>query len=230
VTGQRLGASSTASTASVGGATIGEDPSAGPVRRQAGSVATVSTIDLPAAHRRALAATRVWVAGVGNDQWSGATGCDGWDVRALVNHLVAGNWWAGALARGGTIEGVGDRLDGDVLGDDPVAAYDASATDADAAFSAPGAMERPCAVSYGPVPGEIYCGHRFVDVLVHGWDLATATGQPADLDPELSAACLDVVRPQAELLTASGAFAPPLAVRHDAGAQTELLALLGRSG
>jgi hypothetical protein len=38
-------------------------------------------------------------------------------------------------------------------------------------------MQAPCAVSYGPVPGEVYLGHRFIDVVVHGWDVAKGTGQ-----------------------------------------------------
>ena len=122
-------------------------------------------------------------------------------------------------------------LDGDVLGDDPVAAYDGSAEAAAAAFEAPGALDAPCAVSYGPVPGSVYAGHRLLDVLIHGWDLATATGQPDDLDPHLVDACWDVVRPQLALLQASGMFGessrrPMLA---DADPQTRLLAVLGRS-
>ena len=56
---------------------------------------------------------------------------------------------------------------------DPLRAYDDSALVAAAVFRAPDAMERPCAVSYGPVPGSVYCGHRFLDVLIHGWDVAT---------------------------------------------------------
>ena len=80
--------------------------------------------------------------------------CEGWTVRELVNHIVTGNYWAAELAAGMTIEDVGDRLDGDVLGDDPLRAYDDSSMVAAAAFRAPGAMEAPCAVSYGPVPGD----------------------------------------------------------------------------
>ena len=67
-------------------------------------------------------------------------------------------------------------------------------------------MEAPCAVSYGPVPGEIYCGHRFLDVLVHGWDVAKSTGQDTALDPELVEACLVVIEPQLDMLVASGMF------------------------
>ncbi len=139
--------------------------------------------DIAALHRAALAATRPRIVAITADQWSAPTGCGGWDVRQLVNHIISGNLWAAELAAGGTIAEVGDRFDGDVAGADPVAAYDESAELAAAAFEAPGALDAPCAVSYGPVPGSLYAGHRFVDVLIHGWDVAAATGQDRTLDP-----------------------------------------------
>lgn len=188
------------------------------------------TLDLPVVHDRALAATRVIVAGVGDDQWSRPTPCPHWNVRHLVNHIVSGNWWAAELGAGKTIAEVGERLDGDVLGDDPLAAYDASAAVASAVFAVPGAMEAPCAVSYGPVPGEVYAGHRFLDVLIHGWDVAVATGQDARLDPDLVEAAWAVVEPQAELLVGSGMFATDVEAPRGADRETTLLALLGRSG
>ncbi len=88
----------------------------------------------------------------------------------------------------------------------PPRAYDDSALVAAAVFRAPGAMEAPCAVSYGPVPGSVYCGHRFIDVLIHGWDVATSTGQDTTLDPELVEACFEVIEPQLDMLAASGMF------------------------
>lgn len=179
-------------------------------------------------HAAALAATRALVAGVGVDQWSLPTPCEDWDVRALVNHLVTGNEWAAELAAGSTIDEVGDRLDGDVLGQDPLAAYDASAGRAAAVFRAPGALAAPCAVSYGPVPGEVYAGHRFLDTLLHGWDLAQATGQSTVLDPALVDAALAVLLPQADLLAGSGAFGNPTDPGEDAEPQVRLLALTGR--
>lgn len=186
-----------------------------------------ASVDLAEVHRRALAATASFVEGVGPDQWQLPT-CTDQDVRSLVNHLVAGNLWVEPLVSGRTIAEVGDRLDGDVLGDDPVAAYRASADQAAAAFARPGALEDPVAVSYGPVPGAVYAGHRFIDVLIHGWDVATATGQDATLDPALVDACWEVVGPQLEGLQASGAFGTPVDVPPDADAQTRLLAALGR--
>ena len=184
--------------------------------------------DIVKVHRQALDATRAVVSGIPDDRWNGPTPCDGWDVRTLLNHVVAGNLWAVELGSGRTIEEVGDRLDGDILGADPLAAYDRSAGQAADVFARPGALAAPCAVSYGPVPGSVYAGHRFLDVLIHGWDLAVATGQDPTLDQELVAAAWDVVLPQAEQLRASGQFGDDVPVPSDADAGTRLLAVLGR--
>jgi uncharacterized protein (TIGR03086 family) len=184
--------------------------------------------DIVRLHQRALDETGSVVGRIEPDQWIAATPCEGWDVRTLLNHLVAGNLWAAELGAGATIPEVGDRLDGDVLKDDPVGAYEASATLAAATFAAPGAMDAPCAVSYGPVPGLIYCGHRFVDVLIHGWDLAVATSQDSTLDPDLVAAAYDLLQDQADMVRASGMFGDDLSVPDGAGAQSRLLAFIGR--
>ena len=181
-------------------------------------------------HTLALESTGRIVAAIPADRWQAATPCPGWDVCGLVNHLVSGNLWAAAIGAGATIEGVGDRLDGDLLGTDPAGAYTASANAASAVFYRPGALDAPCAVSYGPVAGSAYAGHRFIDVLIHGWDLATATGQDATLDPELVEACRKVAEPQIEWLRASGGFAEGVPVSAEASAQTRLLAILGRNG
>jgi uncharacterized protein (TIGR03086 family) len=179
-------------------------------------------------HRKALDATSRIVRGVDASQMDKPTPCEDYDVRALLNHVVSGNLWVAPLVEGKTIEEVGDRYDGDVVGDDPSAAYEASAASAAQAFAQSGAMDAPVAVSYGPVPGSVYAGHRFIDVLIHGWDLAVATGQDRTLDPVLVEACWDVVRPQADLLKGSGAFGTEVPVPDDADSQTRLLALLGR--
>jgi len=192
------------------------------------SIGDTSTRDIAALHRGALDATRPVVAGIGADQWAQGTPCAEWDVRALLNHIVAGNLWAAELADGRTIDEVGDRLDGDQLGAVPLDAYDQSSRAAAAAFDAPGALNHPCAVSYGPVPGSVYAGHRFLDVLIHGWDLAVATGQDTHLDPALVEACWDEIQPQADALQASGMFGQPGSAAPDADPQTRLLAALGR--
>ncbi|MEY2450326.1 MAG: hypothetical protein QOH79_3802 [Acidimicrobiaceae bacterium] len=180
--------------------------------------------DLPDVHRRALAATGLIVAGIKPDQLDAPTPCEDYDVGGLLNHLISGNFWVAPLVEGKTIAEVGDTLDRDFS----IEEYDRSAEEANAAFSGPGAMQKPVAVSYGPVPAEVYAGHRFIDVLIHGWDLAKATGQDTTLDPELVVACREVVAPQADLLEGSGMFGTEVEVPPDADPQTKLLATLGR--
>jgi uncharacterized protein (TIGR03086 family) len=187
-------------------------------------------VDLPEVHARALDRTHAFVAGIDASQLDTMSVCDDWSVRTLLNHVVSGNFWVPELVSGKTIDEVGDRLDGDVLDPDPLSAYDASATAAAAAFREPGAMERPVGVSYGPVPGAVYCGHRFIDVLVHGWDLAASTGQDTTLDPELVEACWEVLEPQLDMIKGTGAFGTDVTVPADADRQTKLLAALGRRG
>src|SRR5437868_15333794 len=101
--------------------------------------------DIAELHAQALEGTGTIVAGIPADRWQADNPCDGWDVRALVNHVVSGNLWAAVLAAGRTIEDVGDRLGGDVLGSDPVTSDAGSGNAAAAAFRAPGALGAPCA-------------------------------------------------------------------------------------
>ena len=183
---------------------------------------------LLAAHTEALEDFSLAVRTIAPQQWDGATPCPDWDVRQLVNHVVAGNLWAGRLARGDTIAEVGSELDGDQLGAVPSDAVDRSAEIARAAFGEPGALERLCAVSYGPVPGFVYLGHRLLDVLVHGWDVRAATGRPAAMPSGAVQVAWEVLEPQLPELLASGAFGPPLEVASDEPAEVRLLCALGR--
>jgi uncharacterized protein (TIGR03086 family) len=186
-------------------------------------------VDIAACHRAALDATREVVVGIKDDQWSRPTPCADWDVRALLNHVVAGNWWASRLAAGATIEEVGDTYDGDVLAPSPLGEYHESAIAAARAFEAPGALEAPCAVSYGPVPGSVYAGHRLIDVLIHGWDLAIATDQSPPVPPDLVDAAWRVLEPQIDMLRASGMFGTEQPLPADADATTRLLLAVGRT-
>ena len=99
------------------------------------------SVDLPEVHARALDNTRTIVAGVQRSQFGDPTPCEDWDVATLLHHIIYGNFWVSPLVSGETIEQVGDRLEGDLLGDDFVAAYDRSSADCAAAFRAPGAMD-----------------------------------------------------------------------------------------
>jgi uncharacterized protein (TIGR03086 family) len=191
------------------------------------SVTETRVVDLVDFHARVGQATRVFVAGLPPDRWSAPTNCD-MDARALVNHIVTGHLWAVELAGGRTIADVGDHLDGDVLGADPLAAYDQALARAQAVFAAPGALGRTCDLSCGTVSVAVYCSHRILDTFIHGWDLARATGQDDTLNPELVEAAYAMFEPHAAEFAASGAFGTPVPVSADDDTQTRLLGMLGR--
>ncbi len=188
---------------------------------------TGTSIDLLAFHQRAGAATRTFVQAIPPDAWSAPTNCD-MDVRALVNHLVSGHYWAAALCNAETITSVGSRFEGDLLGAHPVAAYDGSLALAQAAFSRPGALQQTCTLSYGEITLGVYCSHRALDTFIHGWDIARATGQDPSLDADLLEMMWEFFSPHAAEFAASPAFGPRLDVPEDADTQTRLLAMLGR--
>ena len=166
---------------------------------------------------------------IADDQWSGPTPCADWDVRTLVNHVVNELLWVPPLLDGQTIAEVGDRFDGDVLGDDPRSAFTAAATEAVAAASQFGVQERTVHLSFGDMPGAGYLGQVTSDVIIHTWDLARAIGA----DDRLAAALVDFVDtelgPQIDAWRGAGVFGPAVAVDPDVDSQARLLAQTGRS-
>ena len=59
-----------------------------------------------------------------------------WTVRDLANHVTNENLWTVPLIKGSTMDEVGDRFDGDVLGDDPIGSALAAARAAVTAMAA----------------------------------------------------------------------------------------------
>ena len=162
-------------------------------------------------------------------QWGQSTPCADWDVRTLVNHVVGELLWVPPLLAGQTIADVGDRFDGDILGDDPLATARAAAAAAVAAAGEPGAQERTVHLSFGDFPGSEYLGQVTSDVIIHMWDLARAIGADEDLGDELVQFGTDVLVPQIELWRAAGALGPAVGVDPGASAQDRLLGLTGRT-
>ncbi|MGW4806096.1 TIGR03086 family metal-binding protein [Kitasatospora sp. NPDC004272] len=183
---------------------------------------------LLALHARALERFGALVRSVPDDGWRAPTPCTDWTVRQLVGHLTSEQLWVPALLSGATVAEVGDRFDGDVLGDDPVAAWTAAADAARAAFAAPGALERTVHLSYGARRAAGYAREMTVDAVVHGWDLAQGIGADATIDPAAAEFALAELAPQADGLAASGLFAEAVPVPADADAATRLLGLVGR--
>ncbi|HEU5083482.1 MAG TPA: TIGR03086 family metal-binding protein [Acidimicrobiales bacterium] len=162
-----------------------------------------------------------------DDGWGAPTPCSEWDVRALVNHLCSEQLWAPHLVDGETIEQVGHRYDGDVLGDDPKATFRSAVEGSTAAFQRAD-LDDLVHLSFGDVPGAVYLDQMLTDAEVHGWDLAKGLGEPASVDEATASYLLPGVRQQEELLQASGLFDEPVDVGADATDGDVLLGLLGR--
>jgi uncharacterized protein (TIGR03086 family) len=181
---------------------------------------------------RAVAFTAGVVKGVRVDQAGATTPCTEWNVGALLNHLVGTLWLAEGLladrpprhtlAPGG-LPAV------DLVGADPAAAYAEAAAAALAAAAASDALTRTHATPLGPMPGPLLAGFTTLDVAVHGWDLATATGQNAELDSELAGHLLGFAQQTlAEEASRAGKIGPAVPVGADAPVAHRLVAYLGR--
>jgi uncharacterized protein (TIGR03086 family) len=165
--------------------------------------------------------------GVRADQWSLPTGCPDWTVREVVNHVVAGCRMVDAAFAGQAPPDWGaDQLGGA----DPVAVLGEALAANQAEFGKPGALERVIGTPRGEQPAGMLAQMRVAELIVHAWDVARATGQPTDLDPELSGrilawwrSALDGV-PRDGMPFADERPAPPGATQADA-----LAAYLGRS-
>jgi uncharacterized protein (TIGR03086 family) len=185
--------------------------------------------DQAALHRRAVEEFDARVRAVGDDQWELPTPCSDWNVRQLVNHLVYENRWTVPLMEGSTIAAVGDRYEGDLLGDDPKAAWAESSADAVRSVQADGALERVVDLSSGPTPAGEYVSQLFADHLIHAWDLARAVGADERLDPELVEACAGWFAEMESHYRAIGAIGDRPETPPGADAQTTLLAAFGRT-
>lgn len=172
------------------------------------------------------------IGGIRQDQWSAPTPCPEWDVRELVNHMVIGHRLFAGILRGeaAVAPGALDPKVSGTLGDDPVAAYRDVAEDLLAAFKRPGVLEQVFQVPVGVVPGIAAVHLRAVEDLVHGWDLAQATGQRSRFPDDIVERELEFTRGKlADVPPERTPFAPPRPIRDHAPPLDRLAALLGRS-
>jgi uncharacterized protein (TIGR03086 family) len=183
--------------------------------------------DVKELHRRAVAFFAARVADIEESQWHLPTPCSDWDVRALVRHLVYENLWTAELMRGATLAQVGDRFEGDILGDDPKGAWTTAMLDALAAVRDVD-LDRDVDLSRGPTPARRYAFELFSDHLIHGWDLARAIGADERLDPDLVRVVYDTLKPFEEGLKATGLYGEKVEPPPGADLQTKLLAVTGR--
>jgi uncharacterized protein (TIGR03086 family) len=178
----------------------------------------------------ALDLTGQLVDSVRADQWDDPTPCAEWLVRNLVRHMVVGNQVFAAVLSGTPLAAAGTAALAAPPPADLAGAYRESADRLLAAFSQKGALEQVVTLPVGTMPGSGAARIRLVEMLVHGWDLAEATGQATAFPEDLAEQALAFTRPQLEALPPGHSpFSPPQPVADDAPAILQLVACLGRS-
>jgi uncharacterized protein (TIGR03086 family) len=161
------------------------------------------------------------VEAVGHDQLGWPTPCSEWTVQHLIDHLVGGADYLLAAATG--VEAAGPGA--------PGTKYRTCVDRVLTALELPGAMERVCVSPLGfewSVADAV--AGTFMDVLIHTWDLARATGQGERLDTTLVEACTAMFLPEMPRRgREAGIVGPEVVLGEGAPAQDRLLAAMGRT-
>jgi uncharacterized protein (TIGR03086 family) len=168
------------------------------------------------------------VDGVDASQLGRPTPCAEWDSRALLNHLIL--WTAYSLearAHGGSVGQ--DLIDRDFAAEPGfAAAYRAQLDRALAAWSDPAVWTGSLDVMGTATPAADVAALNLAEMVLHGWDLAAATGQHYTVSDRAAAAALDAVTANAELFRQYQGFAAPVEVPPSAAVLDQVLALSGR--
>ena len=157
-----------------------------------------------------------------------ATPCPGWDVRALVQHLIGQDLRNFMIAvRGAAADW---QAPADELGADWAEAFQARARQLLALWRAADPDEPIDLPGGGQVPLRSRADQQITELTVHAWDLVKATGQHDDLDPVLAEHALawshQMLRPESR--GPGRAFGPEIPVPPDAPAYDRLAGWFGR--
>ncbi|HZR48621.1 MAG TPA: TIGR03086 family metal-binding protein [Streptosporangiaceae bacterium] len=176
----------------------------------------------------AAAETIKVVAGVRPDQFGDPTPCPEWDVRTLLNHIIL--WTAYSAeqrAYGGSV--AEELMNKDFTASPDFATdYAKQAKKAVDAWSDPAAWERDLGVMGSPMPAADVAALLIAEYVLHGWDLATATGQRYECDEAVATLVVDVVREQGDLFRQYKGFAEQVTVPDNASTYEKALAESGR--
>lgn len=157
---------------------------------------------------------------VGPEQWASQSPCEEWTARDVVRHVVdVHGMMLGFIGRSASPAPSVD--------DDPLGALGSARADVQLVLDDPDLARTEYEGFFGPTTIEATID-RFLcfDLVIHGWDLARATGQDDGLDPA------EVERIQADALALGDNIrqvcAPAIDLGEGASAQDRLLAYLGR--
>ena len=168
------------------------------------------------------------VAGVRDDQLTDPTPCPGTSVAAMLDHLV-GLTVAFRMAAEKTVPGGGPSADAANLAPDWRTRIPAQLEALAAAWRDPRAWEGTAEAGGVQMPAPAMAAVALDEVLVHGWDLAVATGQSYRSDAASVQASLEFVGDRSDPANEpEGLFGPVVPVPDDAPAFDRLLGRTGR--
>jgi len=169
---------------------------------------------------------------VRDGQLTGPTPCPGTSVAGLLDHIDGFAQAFAAAAKHATPPGGSRPPTVDASRLDPewrmgIPARLATLADAWRAEDAWTGMTKAGGLD---LPSEVAGIIALDEVVVHGWDLAVATGQPYEVDGQLLEAVYGFVRASAEQNPEGtpGLFGPPVAVADDASLLHRVIGLAGR--
>lgn len=188
---------------------------------------TSAAFEEPSGFRRALDLFEGVAAAVPADRWDSPSPCAGWTARDVVGHVISAVHEVLALCRG-EVPLKPATEPGAFAGEDPLASWLAARTACSDALT-PEALSRLIPFGgFGELPLRTLLDTYVLELLVHAWDLATATGLPVHLDPDLIHRALATAQVIATPLRRDGYIAAPLTPPKGAPELTRLLAFLGR--
>jgi uncharacterized protein (TIGR03086 family) len=173
---------------------------------------------------RAAAEAANTVRGVKPNQLDGATPCQEWTVRALINHL---RQVIGALSLAGRGETVPNEL-WEREYDDAAPRFGDEADRAVAAWADRAPGEGTVRMGTADMPATVVATMLASDLVIHGWDLARATGQDYRCDGEVAEMTRRFIAETGEQGRSMGIFAGPVPVVSDASVLDQALGLSGR--
>ena len=169
----------------------------------------------------AMKQTRSYLVGTKASQLNDSTPCTEWNVQALIDHIVgASGMFYTALSGNSSAE--------QKPGSGNLESFDAISAKVLEAARVPGTMEKNVPSPVGEMPGGQFLTFAFMDTLIHGWDLAKATGQNTQLNTNLAETCYGIFGGQGEMLRSTGQFGPEVKVSDNSSPQDKLLGVLGR--
>jgi uncharacterized protein (TIGR03086 family) len=180
---------------------------------------------------KAAAATVEVTRNVKPDQLDAPTPCPGWDVRALVNHLMFWSAFRSELAARKQTAPADDPIteETDFTGDpDWAATLESRLATVTAAWGEPGATEGETGLAGGSMPASLIATMMVGELVLHGWDLARATGQRLVVDEAVAEAVHGMVATMAPQGREMGVFGAEVEVPAGAPPLDRVLGLSGR--